>query len=111
MNKPIRLSAARFTRSRIVLLLAVVMALFADSPAPKAQGTATVNPDDILYIMPTLDGPNNNEIAQLRSRIGEGKYVRVGFSTYINVSMGSWTVDTTDRAAIRAQLSGTIAHV
>jgi Big-like domain-containing protein len=92
-------------------MLVFLMTILAGGRAPQAQGTAQVNPDDILYILPTLDGPNNNEIAQLRSRIGEGRYVKVGFSIYINVSMGDWNVNLNDHAALRANLAGTIADI
>jgi len=111
MNKPTSLSVTRLSRSRILLALAFVIAILAEGAAPRAQGTATVNPDDILYILPTIDGPNNNEIAQMRSRIGEGRYVKVGFSIYIGVSMTDWNIDVTNRAAIRAALAGTIADI
>ncbi len=53
----------------------------------------------------------NEQVAQLRSRIGEGQFVKTGFTLYIALKMSSWTVDPTDRAAIRAAMAGTISDI
>jgi hypothetical protein len=115
MNKLTSLSVLRLSRPRIVLALAFAIALFAEGASPRAQGTATVNPDDILYIMPTVEttpsGSLAGEVADMRARIGEGSYVKVGLTRYIGVSMSDWNVNVADRAAVRAALAGTIADI
>src|SRR5437868_5095028 len=97
--------------SRLLLPLVLVAALLGEGAAPRAQVTATVNPDDIIYILPTIakvNGSMASEYLDLRSRLGDGPYVKVGFTIYINVNMTDWTVDVTDRAAVRARLATTI---
>jgi hypothetical protein len=111
MNKLKSLSVTGLSRSRFVFALALVVAILADGAAPRAQTTHAVNPDDILYILPTIVTANATEIAELRARVGEGRYVKVGFSIYIVVNMTNWTVDVNDRAAVRAALAGTIADI
>ena len=78
----------------------------------------TVSSNEILHITPMWrsylsadDATFASEVAQLRSRLGEGTYVKVGFSLYVSISMDSWTIDVTDRAAIRSALAGTIAEI
>jgi hypothetical protein len=80
--------------------------------------TQTVNRDDILYIMPywgftgASDAAIQAEIQDMRNRLGpEGPYVKLGFSTYIFVSMDDWNVDITDPAAIRANLAEAISQI
>jgi hypothetical protein len=100
--------------SRLLLPLILVAALLAEGTAPRAQVTSTVNPDDILYILPTIakvNGSMASEYLDLRSRLGDGAYVKVGFTIYISVNMTDWNVDATDRAAIRARLAGTIQDI
>jgi hypothetical protein len=94
-----------------VLLAAVTMA---GGAAPRAQVPAAVNPDDILYILPTIARVNGSMAAEyqdLKARLGEGRYVKIGFSHYIYVSMTDWNVDVRDRAAIRAALADTIQQI
>jgi hypothetical protein len=104
---------ARLLRSRIGLAAVLLLTLVGGGTTPRAQ-VATVNPDDILYILPTIarvNGSMANEYQELRSRLGEGRYVKVGFTIYIGVSMTDWSVDITDRAAIRARLAATIQEI
>ena len=101
-------------RLRILLPLVLVAALLGEGAAPRAQVASTVNPEDILYILPTIakvNGSMASEYLELRSRLGEGPYVKVGFTIYIGVSMTDWNVDVTDRAGIRARLAGTIQDI
>ena len=58
-----------------------------------------------------VNGSMASEYLELRSRLGEGPYVKVGFTVYIGVSMTDWNVDVTDRAAIRARLAGTVQDI
>ena len=78
----------------------------------------TVSSDDILYIVPQVltlgsadDATWASEIEQLRSRLGEGAYVKLGFTIYIAVSMDVWNVDPGDLPAIRAALASTVAQI
>jgi hypothetical protein len=102
-------SVTRVARSRFVRAIAFMIAILAQGAAVRAQGT--VNPDDILYILPTSYAVNTTELEYLRANIGEGPYVKVGFSVYIHVEMENWNVDVTDRAAVRAALAGTVAEI
>jgi Big-like domain-containing protein len=100
--------------SRFLRPLVLVAALLGGGAEPRAQSGSAVNPDDILYILPTIakvNGSMASEYLDLRSRLGEGPYVKVGFTIYINVSMTDWSVDVTDRAAVRAKLAGTIQDI
>lgn len=72
----------------------------------------------ILYIMPNwlqFNSSSNETVAQetrqLRERIGEGRFVRVGFTIYIFISMGSWEVDTSSPSAVQAELASTIGQI
>jgi hypothetical protein len=99
------------TRTPLLSALAFAMVM---TGAPSAQVTPAVNPDDILYILPSIPSVSGNMAAEyqdLRARLGEGRYVKVGFTHYIEVSMTSWDVDVTDRAAIRARLASTIRQI
>lgn len=51
------------------------------------------------------------EVNQLRTRIGEGKYVRNGFNVYIFISMENWNVDTSSPTAVRAELTSTFNQI
>ena len=92
--------------------LFIVCAGLALRPAP-----ATAAPDDdVLYILPLWEFPASEtelttEVARLRSQIGEGRYARVGFTVYITISMTDWSVDPSDRTAVRAALSATISRI
>jgi hypothetical protein len=93
-------------------LLLVAAALYAtplDPPKPVSK---------VLYVLPNYlryqsvsDAALAVEVAELRRRLGEGPYAKVGFTAYIFVSMENWNVDTNDRGAIRAALADTISQV
>src|SRR3972149_9934749 len=92
------------------LLLSCVTNTGAQAPA--------VQHKDITYILPlwssfTSATPEDiaTEVAYLRANIGEGPYVKVGFTAYVFVNMTSWTVDITNPAAVRAALSSTFAQI
>lgn len=51
------------------------------------------------------------EVADLRRRLGGNPRAPVGFSFFIHISMEDWRVDTTDPAAVRKALAGTIAQI
>lgn len=109
-----RLCPAGARRARLVAALAFAIAVPGSQTAPRAQIAPAVNPDDILYILPTIaavSGTMAAEYEDLKARLGDGRYVKVGFSHYIEVNMTSWDVDVTDRAAIRARLAGTIQQI
>ncbi len=101
------------TRTPLLPALAFALVMLAGG-APQAQVVPAVNPDDILYILPSIasvSGGMAREYQDLRARLGEGRYVKVGFTHYIEVSMTSWDVDVTDRAAVRARLTSTIQQI
>ena len=62
----------------------------------------------MMYVLPSYlvgSGDFAADVASLRQRFGEGKYVRVGFSHFVSISMGDWNVNVSDRAAIRSALA------
>jgi hypothetical protein len=102
-------------------LLGVTASLFLfepHPPAPSAQELVPKPAHKILYIVPNWlsylsvsDAGFAEEVRQLRTRIGEGRYVRVGFTVYIPISIDAWRVDVTDTAAIARELATTIARM
>jgi hypothetical protein len=100
------------TLQRAISVVLLTLCLFG------GRAEAQVKHEDILFILPYWPGLTNNaqeninaEIVKLRGLLGEGTHVKVGFSAYVFVSMDSWTVDISDPAAIRANLSGTILQI
>jgi hypothetical protein len=101
------------TIHRVLLLLgASALALIpaaAQAPKPTAK---------ITYVLPYFpqysartDAQFTADVADMRSRLGEGQYVRVGFNRYIFSSMDRWEIDPADRAALRANLATTFAQI
>jgi hypothetical protein len=89
--------------------LVAVLTLIATA-TPRAQ--APVLHRQITYIMPIIHGPVTPiEAADLRARIGEGPYVKVGFSAYIPIEMNNWNVDITNPLAVQAGLATTFATI
>ncbi len=85
---------------------------------PRAQAPTEIPHSNITYILPhwtgfwsSTDGDFAAEVAQLKSRIGESARVKVGFSTYINISMTNPLVDPSDAAAIQAALAATFSQM
>ena len=83
---------------------------------PRAQQSVPAIDRRITYILPQWYGLGGSvssvqaEAQQLRSRLGpDGPRVKLGFTTYINISMSD--VDPSDTAAVRAALSGTFAQM
>src|SRR3954469_21140514 len=90
--------------------------ILSTSAAPRAQGTVPSIDKRITYILPQwlgfLSAPPaevSRQVSSLRSRIGEGPRVRVGFTTYINVAMAP--ADPSDTAPIRAALASAIGQM
>ncbi len=77
---------------------------------PRAQ--PPVAHRQITYIMPIFDTVVTAvDAADLRSRIGEGLYVKVGFSAYVGIEMADWNVDIANPLAVRAALATTFARI
>lgn len=83
--------------------------LAAQTPKPTAKMT---------YVLPYFpdytsrsDAQFAADVADLRARLGEGSWVRVGFNLYLFVSMDRWEIDPSDRAGVRANLATTFAQV
>src|SRR3954471_388898 len=90
--------------------------ILSTSAAPRAQGTVPSIDKRITYILPQwlgfLSAPPaevSRQVSSLRSRIADGPRVRVGFTTYIGVSMTP--VDPSDTQAVRTALAGTVAQM
>lgn len=103
-----------------VLLVAVsaVLAISIPRPPAAAQELIPKAAHKILYVLPNWqqymgasDAVFAEEVRQLRERIGEGRYVRVGFTVYIHISMDNWLVDVSDGAAVARELAGTIRQI
>ena len=96
-----------------VAVLAALAIVFGTAAAPRAQAVPAID-KRITYILPQwLDFLTAADVpaqaAQLRARIGEGPRVRVGFTTYIYVTMDP--VDPADTDAVRAALAPTVARI
>lgn len=83
--------------------------LGAQAPKPVSKMTYVIpyNP----FFTARNDAQFAAEVAQLKSRLGEGPWVRVGFNLYLFVSMDRWELDPADRATVRANLATTFAQV
>ncbi len=91
----------------LLLLLASAFDIPVEGQAPKSVSK-------MMYVLPNYLGHASRSAAQfaadvsdLRQRLGEGRFVRVGFSMFIFVSMDDPKVDVNDRNAIRAALKST----
>jgi hypothetical protein len=96
-----------------VALASALTIVCATSHAPSAQAVPPID-RRITYVLPqwleflgASDVPQ--QVARLRSTLGEGPRVRVGFTTYIAIVMAP--VDPDDPAAVRAALGPTVAQV
>lgn len=101
---------------RVLLFSAVLAGVWLCVPPGLAQ--APKPESKITYVLPYFpqysgvsDAEFAGEVAQLRARLGEGTYVRVGFNRYIFGSMDRWDVNPADRATLRANSSSTIAQI
>lgn len=73
---------------------------------------------DTTWVLPSWDGLVSADastmtamVSRLRTDIGEGPHARIGLSVFVQLTMTDWTVDTTNRAAVRAALATAIAPV
>ena len=102
---------------RHTLALAAAVTLIAQSGTRAATVLPPVAPQ-AFYILPLypIAIPSESsanfaaQVQQLRTRIGEGPRARVGFTTYLFISM-DWTVDPGNAAAVRASLAPLIAQI
>ena len=86
--------------------------------AAAGPGGSAIPQSNITYILPqwtafttTTDAAFASELAELRTRIPEGPRVKVGFTTYINISMNDPAVDPANAAAIQTALAGTFQQM
>jgi hypothetical protein len=100
VNKISRLAAA-----------SILILVCATGSSPRAQSVAPID-RKITYILPQwfgfLSATNQqvaDQVAILRARIGEGLRVKVGFTTYIAITMTN--VNPANAAAVRAALAST----
>src|SRR4051812_45001706 len=96
---------SRFMRKisiRLILaLVAAVGLLGTTSSARQARDTVPALPAGVSYLLPiwpqysiASETAFANAVSQLRTRIGEGPRAKIGFSTYVFVSMDNWNIDT-----------------
>jgi len=99
------------TTTTLSMVAAVLMLMPGLAQAPKPESKITyVLPYYPLYSS-VSDAEFAADVVDMRQRLGEGPYVRVGFNRYIFGSMDRWDVNPADRAAIRANSSSTIAQI
>lgn len=102
-----------------IAALALLLLLVAGSPdSARVEGQSPKAISKMMYVLPNYlghagrtDAQFATDVADLRQRLGEGRFVRVGFSMFIFVSMDNWNASITDRAAIRAALASTITQI
>ncbi len=87
----------------------------ASNPVTPAVRTVPALDPTITWVLPSYDTYGSvsdavfaQTVADLRIRIGEGPKAKIGLSLFFGLNMNSWTVDTTDAAAVRAQLADPI---
>ena len=97
-----------------IAALALLLLLAAGNPdSARVEGQSPKAISKMMYVLPSYlvgSGDFAADVASLRQRFGEGKYVRVGFSYFVFISMSDWNVNVSDRAAIRSALASTIAQ-
>jgi len=98
-----------------VALAASLFVVLAVAPAPRAQSVPAVD-RRITYVLPqwpafitATQAQVNQEVEQLRSKVGEGLRVKVGFTTYIVIEMTP--VSPSDTAAIQVALQPALAQM
>src|SRR4051812_29264770 len=99
------------------LSLGAALCVLGVPAVPRAQGAAIAQ-SNITYILPhwsafpaTSESEFANQFADLQSRIPPGPRVKVGFTTYIYISMNDPLVDPGNPAAIQAALAGTFQQM
>jgi hypothetical protein len=93
-----------------------VLAVLLLGPAQPLTAAGPRSDDGQLYILPMFlkfsrvsNAAFEAQVATLRERFPEGGPIRVGFSTYLSISMGQW--DITTEAEARANLTSTIENL
>src|SRR5437773_11772065 len=98
----------RVVAAALFLLSVPAQSRAQSAPAPDPE-TSFIMPVWSSFIRDTTQAALNEQVAQLKSRLGpEGTKVKLGFTIYIGLKMNSWTVDPTNRAGLRAGLSDAI---
>ncbi len=87
--------------------LALALPAWLGAKPPKAAHKMTYITPLWLNYLGASDAVFSEEVRQLRSRLGEGGYVRVGFGAYIFISMENWHVDVTSAEAVDRELQST----
>jgi hypothetical protein len=103
---------------RRAISLGVALFVLGLPVVPRAQAPMQIPHSNITYILPhwhgfwsSTDAEFTEEVRQLRTRIGEAGRVRVGFTTYINITMGDPLVNPSDPVAVQAALAGTFQQM
>ncbi len=106
-NRPVP-RQLKIVSAGLLLLLASAFDIPVEGQAPKAVSK-------MMYVLPNYLGHNSRsdaqfaaDISDLRQRLGEGRFVRVGFSMFIFSSMDDPNVNVNDHDAVRAALKSTI---
>lgn len=93
------------------------IALFASLVGPGLAEAGTQAPG-ITYVLPQLldylnlsDADFAHQVGELKSRLGEGRLVRVGFTMYIRISMDDPRVDIGDPGAVHDALASTVDQI
>ena len=111
-------SRTRYFRLRSVVIALLVVGVLSGLDVRPA---AAQRHEEITFVLPhffayqrATDAQFAAEVAQLRSRIGEGEYVRVGFTIFVSLHMDAYTPNESSAAASMAplvtQIDGIIAR-
>jgi hypothetical protein len=101
------------------LIYLFVLLVCVASAATAGQTDRSATNDSPFYVLPLWtsflaadEDTFAHEVGELRRRLGpESPRVRLGFTTYIFLSMEDWNVDPSDTAAIRKALAKNIAEI
>ena len=103
--------ASWHTASARLISAAVIAAAVVCAGVVRGQSGPGLPTPHVTYLTPIWTGfigANDADVAAavatLRTRIGEGGGLKVGFATYLQIDMGDWNVDLSSPTAIRTAL-------
>ena len=113
-----RRSALDYRRLAGRALAIIALVGFVSLTPSNVQSASAQTHDQITYLLPhwfkylsVSDAEFASEVQQLKNRLGDGTYVKVGFTYFIEVNMNVYNINTADSAAIQAQLAVVVDQI
>ncbi len=96
----------------------LIVAAAATAAEPQRAPAPSLSDTHVTYVLPlwlqyqsATDAQFAEQVRQLRQRLPDGRYARVGFTVYLSADFTNWNVDVTNRAAVRAGLAPVIVQI